>query len=261
MVVFRSKAIMNSNLIKDVRLPELNPIADFQTSKQIVSLIAHEMRNPLAIISSNLQLLKSGHYQLEDSIVEDAFALCTEAIQSMTEFIHEICFLNTAFKGELKACFGTVELDVLLEKVLAICASSDFNRSRVQIEKQNGLNTVYTDGNILRRLLVQLVRNALNFSSEKVRIELSEAHTELVIRISDRGIGIPENEKHLIFEPFARCSNIKMISGSGIGLTIVKACVELLGGIIDFESVQNHGTTFTIKISIHESEKGIDYRR
>lgn len=249
----------NHNLPKDI--PPLAGNTELQSCKQIVSLIAHEMRNPLAIISSNLQLLKSGRYQLEDTIIEDSFFLCEEAIRSMSEFIGEICFVNNAFKSRLKASFGTVELNTLLANALAVCAPSEFNRNRIKIEKQNGLETVYSDSDMLRRIVIQLVRNALDFSSGTVLVKLEIADNEFIIQVIDQGIGIPDNEKHLIFEPFIRCSNVKMASGSGIGLAIVKACVELLRGRIDFESVLNQGTRFTVKISIHEFEKGIDNRR
>lgn len=247
---------MNSNLAKDIRV--LIREAELQSGKQIISLISHELRNPLAIINSNLQLLKSARYQLDNEIVADSFSLCEEAIHSMTGFISEICFLNTVFKGELKANLNWIELDALLEKLRLSCASTEFNRIRLRIEKQTGLNKIYTDGDLLWRILTQVVQNALNYSSELVLVELIKIHEELIIRVSDTGIGIPGNEKELIFEPFSRCSNVKMISGSGIGLTIVKACVELLGGTIDFESVRNQGTMFTIKIGVYESQKSVD---
>lgn len=252
---------MNSNLnyklIEDFQ--SLIREVELQSGKQIINLISHELRNPLAIISSNLQLLKEKRSLMDENMLDDSFSLCEEAIQSMTGFISGICFLNNVFKGELKAHRSWIELDPLLDKLVRVCAPTEFNRSRVRVEKQDGLNRIYTDGDLLRRILTHLLGNALSFSSEIVRVELTKINEELVVRVSDKGIGIPEDEKHLIFEPFTRCRNVNMISGSGTGLTIVKACVELLGGMIDFESVQNQGTTFIIKIGIHESPKSIDH--
>lgn len=245
---------MNSNLneLDEKEIQRLIRSAELKSGKQIISVISHEMRNPLAIISSNIQLLKAYNYDLDDKIVSDTFSLCEEAVRSLTNFIGEVYFLNTAFKGDVKANYTRVNLDSLLEDVVNTCSNSDFNRSRIQIEKQTSLNLINSDKDLLKRILIHLMKNALNFSSDLVQIEVKSNEHELVVAVADRGIGIPKEEIDLIFEPFKRCSNVRMISGSGIGLAIVKVCVDLLEGKIDFESIQNQGTKFIIKIRNHE---------
>lgn len=244
---------MNSNPkeLEEKDIQELIRAAELKSGKQIISVISHEMRNPLAIISSNIQLLKEYTYNLDDKIVNDTFLLCEEAIRSLTNFIGEIYFLNTAFKGHVRINIREIHLDSLLIDVVNSCSNSAFNLSRMEIQMPESPAVIYSDKELLKRILNQLVKNALNFSSDTVRIEVLTNEDELVVIVEDRGIGIPEDEKSLIFEPFKRCSNVRMISGSGIGLAIVKVCVELLEGNIDFESTQNQGTKFIIKIRNH----------
>jgi len=86
-----------------------------------------------------------------------------------------------------------------------------------------------------------------------VLIASSTCKTEnLVIEVKDRGIGIPTSEHHHLFDRFFRASNVEMIQGTGLGLNIVKRYVNLLHGDIDFESVENLGTTF--KLSFQNSQ-------
>ena len=74
--------------------------------------------------------------------------------------------------------------------------------------------------------------------------------TEVIFRVSDQGIGIPEEDQSVLFEAFHRGKNTENIHGTGLGLTIVKNCVEAHGGIITFSSILGQGTTFDVFISI-----------
>ncbi|WP_372772471.1 sensor histidine kinase [Mangrovibacterium sp.] len=241
--------------LKDSNTDELKKLvrlAELKSGRQIISLISHEMRTPLSIISSNVQLLKSFNYELNDTMVNDTFLLCEEAIGSLTDFIESVYFLNTAFKGEVKVHYSGVDLVTFINELVEKVAGSEFNHNRIQVTKENLSDPFFTDKVLLKRCLEHLLVNALNFSSEDVQLKLSSVKDELVITIEDHGIGIPADEKDLIFEPFKRCSNVKMISGCGIGLAIVRMCIELLEGDIDFTSTLNQGSTFIIKIRNHE---------
>jgi len=238
--------------IEDGEIQSLIRQAEFDSGKQVISLISHEMRTPLSIISSNVQLLKSFSFNLDDKMVKDTFTLCEEAISSLTKFIENIYFLNSAFKGDVRVHCSPVDLNSFIDEVVRQVANSEFNQSRICVKKEMLSEPFFTDKVLLKRCLDSLLTNALNFSSEDVQLKVLSGKNELVITIADHGIGIPEDELDLVFEPFKRCSNVRMISGCGIGLPIVKMCVDLLKGRIDFTSKVNQGTEFIIKISNHE---------
>jgi signal transduction histidine kinase len=109
-----------------------------------------------------------------------------------------------------------------------------------------------TDKKVLRNILYNLLSNALKYSDKDVFVKLDlTSATSFQIAVRDQGIGIPlEDQKHL-FERFFRANNAMNISGTGLGLNIVKRYLDLLGGTIDFISAPEVGTTFTVLIPLN----------
>jgi len=97
--------------------------------------------------------------------------------------------------------------------------------------------------------------NAIKYSNAEkpIDFQLQSENGELKVKIADRGIGIPEEEQQHLFTRFFRAHNVENIQGTGLGLNIVKRYVELMEGEISFESKQDVGTTFHIRIPLNES--------
>ena len=93
-----------------------------------------------------------------------------------------------------------------------------------------------------------LLTNAIKYSPDKGQItfELDQDDEHVIIRVSDKGIGIPEADQSRLFEPFHRASNVGSVKGTGLGLSIVKQYVELHGGHIEVESEVGKGSTFRV---------------
>ena len=111
---------------------------------------------------------------------------------------------------------------------------------------------IKSDKRILTNILFNLLSNAIKYSGEgtKVIFHGEVVNDQLVIKVKDEGIGIPEEEQKHIFSRFFRAKNVENIKGTGLGLNIVQRYVELLNGNINFESKSNKGTTFTIHLPI-----------
>ncbi|MFP5352986.1 MAG: sensor histidine kinase, partial [Actinomycetota bacterium] len=101
-----------------------------------------------------------------------------------------------------------------------------------------------------------LLSNALKFSSQEaeVTIELEEAEGSAIVRVSDRGIGIPSDEIPKLFERFFRASTAGITEGTGLGLSISKEIVEAHGGSIEVVSEEGAGTTFTISLPLDPND-------
>jgi signal transduction histidine kinase len=113
------------------------------------------------------------------------------------------------------------------------------------------------DTKLLRRALTNLLTNAIKYSPEDKAIQVTLTLTdqcEAVIRVSDHGIGIPEEDIPRLFEPFHRAANVGKIHGTGLGLAIAKQAIELHGGRITVESAVGVGTTFTIYLPLPVTE-------
>jgi len=108
------------------------------------------------------------------------------------------------------------------------------------------------DESLLRHILSNLLSNAVKYSAEghPVRFEVNRDAGHLIFVVRDEGIGIPEADRSHLFEAFHRASNVGQTQGTGLGLLIVKRCVELLDGSISFESREGLGTTFTVRVPV-----------
>jgi len=110
--------------------------------------------------------------------------------------------------------------------------------------------SIFIDEKLARNILINLLSNAIKFSPEakKITIEIFSKKNQLVVSITDYGIGIQNSEIKNIFNPFTRGDNVSLIKGSGLGLSIVRDAINMLGGEILVKSIINKGTTFTVNI-------------
>ena len=222
------------------------------SGKQIISSISHELRTPLAIISSNIQMLKKFSYALDDRLVRETFSLCDEAISSMTDFIEDIHFLNTANKGRLTLKVEEIGLESFIADCINQSVTSDFNHSRIHLEMNLTTPAIKTDRLLLYKILDNLLDNALKFSGEVVNFRVYADMMQLIVDISDEGVGVPPDELSTIFEPFKRCENVRMLTGCGLGLAIVKKCSDMINARVEVESELGKRTTFKLIVPNHE---------
>jgi len=110
--------------------------------------------------------------------------------------------------------------------------------------------SMFQDEKILELALSNLVNNAIKYSSENtiVDIHINQDNTYTYFNIKDNGMGIPVKDQKSIFNRYFRAENALLVQGTGIGLNIVKSHLENLGGTISFESEENKGSIFTIKL-------------
>ena len=113
------------------------------------------------------------------------------------------------------------------------------------------------DRSLLQQIFTNLLSNAIKYSPEggKIECHLQSQETEIILAIEDGGIGIPPADLARLFESFHRASNVDTIPGTGLGLTITKACVELHGGKIALTSELGSGTRVTVTLPKRQSIK------
>jgi signal transduction histidine kinase len=109
---------------------------------------------------------------------------------------------------------------------------------------------------LLRHILTNLLSNAVKYSAngQPVHFTVERQGREAVFVIADRGIGIPEADAKQLYHAFHRGRNVGERPGTGLGLVIVKRCVELHRGTIQFESREGEGTTFTVRLPLFEEQ-------
>lgn len=222
-----------------------------QLKSNIISVVSHEYRTPLSTILSSSELLE--HYS--DKWSKEKKQLHFQRIQSsvnhLTRLVNDVLVLNKIEEGKLP--FNPCSLDLLLLcQELIEELQLNVNPHRIVFNSKGSSRTAYFDQKLLRQLLTNLLSNAIKYSAqeEDIQFHLIWAQDTVIFQICDRGIGIPKDDQAQLFEAFYRGSNIGTISGTGLGLTIVKKCVDLHGGQVRVESTRD-GTIFTVTLPIH----------
>jgi len=123
-----------------------------------------------------------------------------------------------------------------------------------EISGQN--QEVFLDKKLLNHILLNLFSNSIKYSKDdgRIKCEIDIVNQILVIKIIDQGVGIPLKQQKYLFTRFFRAANVINIQGTGLGLNIVREYLDLMGGTIEFESIENIGTTFTVMIPLVEKD-------
>ncbi len=138
---------------------------------------------------------------------------------------------------------------VLRQEVDEFCLAAGAG-DRLVFRAVTGAVAVRSDRKHLKYIVVNLLQNALKYSSpgSEVRISLAADEGQAVISVANQGIGIPQAELEELFSPFYRASNVGDLPGTGMGLAIVNKSARLIGAEIEVESVQGKGTRFQVSL-------------
>ncbi len=232
---------------------------------RFVSMVSHEFRNPLTSILSAADLLE---YYLETASTEKKLQYIERiktAANTMNELLEDVLFIgrheaNKVFFNPTKINLVNFCQKIIQEIEFLFSKKGQKIIFKIQAEKSPKIGSLKPqehyiglfDEKLLRQILVNLLSNAIKYSpiNGLIYLELIWKFTEVVFIIKDNGIGIPSDDLPHLFESFHRCQNVGMISGTGLGLTIVKRSVEMHGGHISVESQIDVGTTFTVTLPL-----------
>jgi signal transduction histidine kinase len=217
------------------------------TKEQMVAMIAHDLRQPLACIQGNLELATEGKDPKEID-----FALAMN-IREQAEYSIDLCdqLLNVV---RLEA--GIYELDcypqlvqVTVAQAISTCAFRA-ERKRIKLVVEGDNANLETDHFLLRRVLANLIGNAAKFSpvGSTVFINSCVGYDATRISVKDEGPGIPAEDLSRIFDLFFRSEVHPKKRGSGIGLTFCRLAVQALNGRILVDSLEGKYSCFSIEI-------------
>jgi len=224
-----------------------------ELKSRFVTMVSHEFRTPLGIIMSAIELMR--HY--DEKLPQEQKVELQNDIHSATKLMaglmEQVLVLGRVEAGKLGYRPAMVDLDVLAVKLTDETLSATNRRCPVLWQPQTELPAARADEALLRHIFGNLISNAVKYSPEgsPVRFTARREGPDAVFEVRDQGIGIPEGDLPQLYDAFFRCSNVGDIPGTGLGLVIVKRCVDLHGGSISLES-GTHGTTFTVRLPLFE---------
>jgi PAS domain S-box-containing protein len=217
---------------------------------RFVSLASHEFRTPLATILSSIELLEDFGPGLPDAERSELLKIVKAAIARMAAMLDQVLLIGRAEAEKLEFHPESVDPAALAAGLALEAERAHAGRAKVAFAARGAPGRRRIDTNLLTHALSNLLSNAIKYSPAEstVEFELAPEPGTLTFVVRDRGIGIPAEDQPRLFESFHRARNVGNAQGTGLGLTIVKHCVELHGGRVSFESEPGRGSTFTLVV-------------
>lgn len=222
----------------------------FESQKQFIQDASHELRTPIAIAQTNIEVLEmDDKATIKDyERLKDILKMSLERMSALSE---KLLLLSEG--AQMHTNWLTIDLAPLLNEITAELKSrADEKTINLELATTGESITVSGDAFRLKQVFVNLVDNAIKYSNPGGEIKIS-AHVDvaqIVIEIKDNGIGISQADQQRIFERFYRVdkSRSRAQGGSGLGLAIVKKIVEEHGGTVSVESAPGEGSTFRVTL-------------
>lgn len=220
-----------------------------ELKSRFVSIASHEFRTPLSSIDFAASFIKRNAATIGSKKLNEKVEVIERHVNHMNHLLEDVLNFSRNEAGKIQIVPSEVDLDAFLQTVVeeVICSCRHSHHVCVSTNK---LGSISTDEKLLRNILINLMTNAIKYSPGKEEISLNvlQEPSSLSIEVRDDGIGIPQAEIGLIFQPFVRGKGVESIQGTGLGLSIVKKSVELLGGMVEVSSRPGKGSVFKVKI-------------
>lgn len=244
------------NMAREHLIGMAEKLATVNRSKSaFISSMSHELRTPLSTIFGHAELLRLSEGKVLNPERMDHVNGIGHAGRDLLTLIEGILDLGLLEQKKIEPRIERVDVKTIVEQILED-ARPDADRLGLTLEDVGGtdLPDVSTDPRLLQRILKQLTSNAIKYNRRggKVAVQYKQDRPGyLTVEIEDTGHGIPETKKDQVFEPFERLGHEKSATlGAGIGLTVARRLVALLGCKLDFVSTQGVGTTFSLQIPL-----------
>jgi PAS domain S-box-containing protein len=249
---YREQELLEIELAKEKELRDLR--------NRYLSTIAHDFRSPLTSISVSNDILKKYFGNYTETQKQTYFDRINRGVAYLDSLLKKLGLLAQAERGYLAFAPEMLSPQEVCAGIVNDFISINNNNHEIIYNCSTMVEECCLDESLLRHILMNLLSNAVKYSPKQSRItlDLSDQDKSLVFKVSDEGIGIPDEDQPRLFDPFYRAGNVGAIKGSGVGLSIVQEMVVVHGGVINFETTAGLGTTFifTIPIKYGDCEDG-----
>jgi PAS domain S-box-containing protein len=221
---------------------------------RFVTIASHEFRTPLASILMACETLENYMHRLNESDTRKYLDRISKNVIFLRNIIEKVLNLSRIESGKIPVMKESIGLNEFLDSWLFSYTHKYPKTHNIICERIPEQVFLFADNQLIIQVLDNLVSNSRKYSPEGTAITIS-AKTDkgkVIITVADKGIGIPDNEKSMIFESFHRAANAKDYEGTGLGLALVKQIIHRHDGQIWVESVLNEGATFFMELPVHQ---------
>jgi two-component system, OmpR family, phosphate regulon sensor histidine kinase PhoR len=230
-----------------------------RTKSDFLSTISHELRTPLTSIAGYVEMMRDGEAGDVAPMQRQMLDIVARNTQRLRDLIEDVLVLSRVEAGTLRTERLPVALRGVIEHaVTALRPQAAQADVRLDVIPAPGPSMLLGDAAQLEQVVLNLVGNALKFTPAggRVTVSLETTGADLLLRVEDTGIGIPDGEVADLFQRFFRASNAKaqQISGTGLGLAIVASIVTAHHGRVEVDSAERRGSTFTVVLPSADDE-------
>lgn len=229
--------------------------ADYKRQKDFSSNVAHELRTPIAVMKSQLDLYRQ---KTDDADAKKMLRVLDNNVNKLNGLVDAILSLRK--KSDLK--LDEVNLDILIDEIVLDLEDKAYSKD-VEIKTNNTDISLVTDDSLLQRLVFNIVENAIKYNNPGGSVEISayEDNDLVKIKIADTGLGISPSDKERIFDLFYQIDASRGQEGYGIGLSLSKTIADMLSAKIEISDNNPQGSIFIINIPKSLWEFNIGFAR
>lgn len=235
--------------IANERLKKMDEMKD-----EFISIASHDLNTPIAAIEGYLSMiLDEKIVPVEDPKAKEYLQRVYESSKRLAALVEDLLNVSRIEQGRLVVTHQPLDFQELVEQIVKEweMKAKEQGLSLRFIPSPQALSKIYADPNRLSQVVTNLISNAIKYSSRgEIKISLKEEGGNIIFEVADQGVGISKKDLVHLFEKFYRVSSqpVKGVPGTGLGLYITKAIVELHGGTISVESEEGKGSTFRVTL-------------
>jgi len=231
---------------------------------EFISLISHEFKTPLNVIYSAIQLIEQVYFNQIPDNVKKLIGNIKQNTFRQLRLVNNLLDITKITSGQFKLKMKNIDIIFLTKSIIeSVKLYADQKNIKLYFNSDLKSKTISLDDEKFERIILNLLSNAIKYTPTEGTITVilteNKESNMLKIVVKDNGIGIPKDKQTLIFDRFGQVdSNLsRQAEGTGIGLSLVKSLVNILGGTIELESELDFGSTFIINLPVKESVEEI----
>lgn len=254
MIDDRKSVVVCLNDITEQKYVEEKLIETMELKQQFISTVSHELRTPLTAIKEGLNIVLEGVAGRVNNKQKEFLELSKRNVDRLSMLINDVLDFQKFESGRMKFDFASVDMaNTIKEAVETMTLMAKKGNVNLSYNIEPPLGKAVFDRNRIIQVLTNLLSNAIKFTPAggKVTVNAYLQNNEIVITVSDTGMGIPKKDLFKVFERFYRVKRLgKEIPGTGLGLPIVAQIINRHHGTISVESELNKGTKFTVILPV-----------
>lgn len=248
--------IFNETISKLEKLDEERKQID-KAKSEFLNVVSHELKTPLTIIYAYLDILNESNNKFSKEQLR-GLSIIRRNSDRLKELINNILERSRIDAGKFELVYSETNLKETIERIVKnLKIIADKYENKIIIKFDNIPKTIKIDTQRFEEILNNLISNAIKFTKKGiVKLEVSSKGNFVFIKVIDNGIGIPNDKIKNLFQKFYQIDSglARKYEGSGLGLSITKNIIELMGGEIWVESIEGKGSTFSFTIPIKPKE-------